>query len=185
MDRQIRVVGGRNTRGNRLATEAPCPGISTTIQTFATIMVTCGRGRQTNADKPAIMRAKAQSLVAIVVDFFEKKFMPFCKSDPGGNLGHQRVQWGVSLYSGATRVAELDGMTGRLDHPKLIETVVDTIRKARAAGRRSAILVVPGPMMDAVLEAGCELIICGGDMANLTNVWTDLLAQMRQKAPAS
>ena len=77
------------------------------------------------------------------------------------------------------------GMMGRLDNPELIATVVDSIRIARNAGIRSAILVGPGPMLDAVLEAGCELIICGGDIANLTDVWTGLLDRLRQKAPTS
>ena len=74
------------------------------------------------------------------------------------------------------------GMTGRLDNPELIATVVDVIRRTREAGLRPAILVATGPMLDAVLEAGCELIFCGGDIANLTNVWTELLEQMQRKA---
>jgi 2-keto-3-deoxy-L-rhamnonate aldolase RhmA len=77
------------------------------------------------------------------------------------------------------------GMTGKLDHPDLIATVVDSIRKARNAGIRPAILVGPGPMLDAVLEAGCELIICGGDIANLTDAWTGLFDRMQQKACTS
>lgn len=73
------------------------------------------------------------------------------------------------------------GMNGALDDPRLISIVTDTIRRANAAGVRTAIFITPGPMMDAVLEVGCDMIICGGDIANLAASWTGLLQSMHQR----
>jgi 2-keto-3-deoxy-L-rhamnonate aldolase RhmA len=74
------------------------------------------------------------------------------------------------------------GMNGQLDSPILISKVVDILRRARLAGRRGAIFVPPGPMLDAVMEVGCDLVICGGDVANLATTWIELLKSMQQKA---
>jgi 2-keto-3-deoxy-L-rhamnonate aldolase RhmA len=74
------------------------------------------------------------------------------------------------------------GMNGQLDSPVLISVVVDVLRKARQAGRRAAIFCPPGPMLDAVMEVGCDLVIVGGDVSNLAMTWMDLLENMRRKA---
>jgi len=73
------------------------------------------------------------------------------------------------------------GMNGALDDPRLISIVADTLRRANAIGVRTAIFITPGPMMDAVLEVGCDMIICGGDIANLATAWTNLLKSMHQR----
>ncbi len=76
------------------------------------------------------------------------------------------------------------GKTGQMSDPELIDTVVDCITRARAAGRHAGILVSPGEMLDAALGAGADLVFCGGDLTNLARAWRDLLAAIATKGGA-
>lgn len=60
-------------------------------------------------------------------------------------------------------------------NPKLIDAVTGCIRKARAAGKVAGIMVAPGPLLDAVIEAGANLIYCAGDIMDLAPRWRELL----------
>ncbi|MBN1343813.1 MAG: hypothetical protein JXQ73_14110 [Phycisphaerae bacterium] len=73
------------------------------------------------------------------------------------------------------------GRTGRMDDPGLIDTVTDCIRKARRMGKHAGILVSPGAMLEAALDAGADLIFCGGDITDLAKAWRGLLARLQGK----
>jgi 4-hydroxy-2-oxoheptanedioate aldolase len=68
------------------------------------------------------------------------------------------------------------GKTGAFTDPEMIALVADTLRRARAAGKHAGILVAPGPMLDAALEAGCDFAFIGGDINDLAKAWRALLA---------
>lgn len=100
----------------------------------------------------------------------------------------------IETVEAATRVEEIcqvEGISGILigpgdlsvslgkpaafTDPELIALVVETIQRARGCGKHAGILVAPGPMLDAALEAGCDLYFCGGDVNDLIRVWKPLL----------
>ena len=64
---------------------------------------------------------------------------------------------------------------GDLRKVEPIRTIVDCIRRARSAGKHAGILVAPGPLLDAAIEAGCDLCFCGGDVSDLIPAWRALL----------
>lgn len=68
------------------------------------------------------------------------------------------------------------GCCGNLRDPELIRVATDCIRRARAAGLHAGILVSPGPLLDAALAAGCDLVFAGGDITNLIEPWKQVLA---------
>lgn len=70
------------------------------------------------------------------------------------------------------------GKTAAFGDPAMIALVADTIRRARAAGKHAGILVAPGPMLDAALAAGCDLVFCGGDINDLARSWRALLSSL-------
>lgn len=70
------------------------------------------------------------------------------------------------------------GKIGDFTDPEMIDLVAGCMKRARAQGKHAGILVAPGPMLDAALAAGCDLVFCGGDLPNLTRAWRDLLASM-------
>ena len=70
------------------------------------------------------------------------------------------------------------GVTGQMTDPRLGEIVVSCIEKARGAGKLSGIFTLPGPLLDAAMDAGCDLVICGGDVMNLGRTWTSLLEEI-------
>ena len=70
------------------------------------------------------------------------------------------------------------GVTGQMTDPRLRELVLSCIEKAKAAGKLSGIFTLPGPLLDAAMEAGCDLVICGGDVMNLGKAWTQLLSDI-------
>ena len=71
------------------------------------------------------------------------------------------------------------GCTAEMTNPKLIEVACDCIRRARAAGRLTGILVGPGPLLSAAIEAGCNLCFFGGDYTNLIPAWQKLLETVK------
>jgi len=70
------------------------------------------------------------------------------------------------------------GIPGQQEHPKLIETVLNIIGRARAAGRHACILAQP-PLLKIAAEAGADLMICGSDTKTLAAAWTTLLEGVR------
>ena len=68
------------------------------------------------------------------------------------------------------------GKPAAFTDPEMIGLVTDIIRRARAQNKHAGILVAPGPMLDAALGAGCDLVFCGGDINDLAKAWRALLA---------
>ena len=67
------------------------------------------------------------------------------------------------------------GMPLAFTDPKVIDTVTGCIRKARGAGKVGGIMAGPGPLLDAVIEAGANLIYYAGDIMDLAPRWRELL----------
>jgi len=67
------------------------------------------------------------------------------------------------------------GWVGQLNHPQLIEIVANVIRTARKAGKLVGIMVAPGPLLQAAIDAGAQLVIVGGDVADVSLAWQKLL----------
>jgi len=71
------------------------------------------------------------------------------------------------------------GCTGDLNGERMIELVTDCVRRARSLGKHAGILVTPGPLLDAAIEAGCDLVFCGGDFTELATAWPRLLSSIK------
>ncbi len=82
------------------------------------------------------------------------------------------------IFMGPADLAVSMGKTGQMADPELRETVVSCMAKAKAAGKLSGIFTLPGPLLSAALDAGCDLVICGGDVMNLGTAWTQLLSEI-------
>ena len=63
------------------------------------------------------------------------------------------------------------GMIAQLNDPKIIQAAVGCIERGKAAGQLTGIMVAPGPLLDAALEAGADLVVSAGDLMNLTTEW--------------
>jgi 2-keto-3-deoxy-L-rhamnonate aldolase RhmA len=88
------------------------------------------------------------------------------------------------IFIGPGDLSSSIGVTGKLDDPKVINIVTNCIRRARAAGKHAGILVPPGKLLDAAIDAGCNLVFYGGDVADLASVWPRLLKSIPVKAAA-
>lgn len=67
------------------------------------------------------------------------------------------------------------GHPGEFTNPDVIAVVEGVMRTARAAGRHAGLVMVPGPMLDAAVAAGCDLLYSGTDLASLVSSWDTLL----------
>lgn len=67
---------------------------------------------------------------------------------------------------------------GEFADDELLETVAGVIGRARALGKHAGLLAAPGPMLKRALDAGCDLVFCGGDLQNLAQAWSDLLTEV-------
>jgi 2-keto-3-deoxy-L-rhamnonate aldolase RhmA len=70
------------------------------------------------------------------------------------------------------------GCTGELSGQKIIDTVCQVVRRATSCGLHAGILVPPGAMLTAAIDAGCDLLFYGGDIADLAAVWPKLLTSV-------
>jgi 2-keto-3-deoxy-L-rhamnonate aldolase RhmA len=68
------------------------------------------------------------------------------------------------------------GKTGEFGHPAVIAEVERVIGRARALGKHAGILAMPGPLLDASLAAGADLVFAGSDITNVAHAWKNLLA---------
>jgi 2-keto-3-deoxy-L-rhamnonate aldolase RhmA len=82
-----------------------------------------------------------------------------------------RIEGLAGIFMGPADLSVSMGMTGQVNDPKVITVVVDCLKRAKAAGKLSGIMVGPGPLLDATFEAGAELVVCAGDLMNLAAVW--------------
>ena len=67
---------------------------------------------------------------------------------------------------------------GDMNNEQMINVVTDCLHRARAAGKRTGILVAPGALLDAALKTGCDLVFCGSDVGDLIGAWQRLLASV-------
>ncbi|MBN1553761.1 MAG: hypothetical protein JXA11_03380 [Phycisphaerae bacterium] len=74
------------------------------------------------------------------------------------------------------------GRTGDLNCPEVVDVVTDCIRRARKAGKHAGILVSPGALLTAALEAGCDLAFFAGDVMNLVTTWPEILAAVKTQS---
>lgn len=79
------------------------------------------------------------------------------------------------IFMGPSDLAVSMGCTGQMDNPGLREAVLSCVAKARSVGKLSGIFTLPGPLLTAALDAGCDLVICGGDVMDLGAAWSELL----------
>ena len=71
------------------------------------------------------------------------------------------------------------GCTGDLNGQPLIDVVCNCVRRARACGLHAGILCPPGALLSAAIDAGCDLLFYGGDVAELGAAWPKLLASIQ------
>lgn len=71
------------------------------------------------------------------------------------------------------------GAVGDMRNEELVGMVVRSVRAARAKGKHAGIYVSAGPLLDAALEAGCDVVFAGGDVGSLVEAWRRLLASLQ------
>ena len=74
------------------------------------------------------------------------------------------------------------GCGGDLTNAELVESVTRCIRTARQAGKHAGILAAPGPLLEAAVAAGADLVFYAGDVMDLGRYWPDVLAKVDPKA---
>jgi 2-keto-3-deoxy-L-rhamnonate aldolase RhmA len=74
------------------------------------------------------------------------------------------------------------GWVGQLNRPELIEIVKKVVRTARQAEKLVGIMVAPGALLDAAIAEGAQLVIVGGDIAELSVAWPKLLQNVTNRA---
>lgn len=66
-----------------------------------------------------------------------------------------------------------------LTDERLIRTIADCICRAKVKGKHAGIMVVPGPLLRAAMDAGCDLVFAGSDITDLIGSWQRLLESLR------
>ncbi len=84
----------------------------------------------------------------------------------------------TGIFMGPGDLAVSMGCTGQMADPNLRKAVLSCLEKAKSVGKLTGIFTLPGPLLDAAMEAGCDLVICGGDVMNLGSAWTKLLTDI-------
>ncbi|MEE2872570.1 MAG: aldolase/citrate lyase family protein [Candidatus Latescibacterota bacterium] len=82
------------------------------------------------------------------------------------------------IFMGPGDLAVSMGRAGQTADPELRETVLTCMAKAKAAGKLTGIFTLPGPLLSAAMQAGCDLVVCGGDVMDLGTAWSKLLGQI-------
>lgn len=101
------------------------------------------------------------------------------------NLGEIcRVEGLSGIFIGPGDLSASLGVVGKLDSEAMIQVVQDAIIAARGAGKHAGILVTPGRLLDAALEAGADLVYYGGDVTELSVAWQSLLQRVPVLASA-
>ncbi len=79
------------------------------------------------------------------------------------------------IFIGPGDLAVSMGRAGQMADPELRDSVVSCIEKATKAGKLSGIFTLPGSLLSAAMDAGCDLVMCGGDVMALGKAWANLL----------
>ena len=82
------------------------------------------------------------------------------------------------IFVGPGDLAVSIGKAGQMADPELRETVLSCMAKANAAGKLTGIFTLPGPLLSAAMDAGCDLVVCGGDVMDLGTAWSKLLGEI-------
>lgn len=85
----------------------------------------------------------------------------------------------TGIFVGPGDLALSYGWGNQSDHPQLLEVVSRVIQAARKAGKVGGIFASPGPLLDTAVAAGSQLLIVGGDIADLTAAWSQLLGRIK------
>ncbi len=103
--------------------------------------------------------------------------------DAVGNLEAICAVEGLAgIFVGPGDLSASMGKPGEFSDPEVIATVQRVIRTARERGRHAGILALPGPLLDAALEAGCDLVFAGSDISDLASTWKPRLEELGRKA---
>jgi 2-keto-3-deoxy-L-rhamnonate aldolase RhmA len=89
-----------------------------------------------------------------------------------------QVQGLSGIFIGPGDLSASMGLVGKLDDGPMLELVSQCVRTARAAGKHAGILVPPGPLLDAAVAAGADLLFYSGDVTELGVVWPNLLQRV-------
>ena len=89
-----------------------------------------------------------------------------------------KVEGLSGIFMGPGDLAVSMGIAGQMGDPDLRATVLSCLARARAAGKLSGIFTLPGPLLSAAMDAGCDLVVCGGDVMDLGKAWTQLLSEV-------
>ena len=87
------------------------------------------------------------------------------------------------IFMGPGDLSASMGLVGQANSPQVVELVVGCIEDARAAGKLTGIFTTPGPLLEAAMAAGCQLVVCGGDIMDLAGAWTRLLESIGGELP--
>lgn len=93
-----------------------------------------------------------------------------------------RVEGLAGILIGPGDLSVSAGCAGDMNGGRMIDIVTGCVRRARSLGCHAGILVPPGPLLDAALDAGCDLFFCGGDVTELALAWPQLLAAVTAAA---
>jgi 2-keto-3-deoxy-L-rhamnonate aldolase RhmA len=85
----------------------------------------------------------------------------------------------AGIFIGPGDLSASLGCMGDLNNPEIINTITECIRRARAMGKHAGILVAPGALLDAAIQAGCDLAFFGGDVMDLASGWKKLLNSVK------
>ncbi len=88
----------------------------------------------------------------------------------------------AGIFIGPGDLSVSAGCCGDMSNPRLIEIVTQCARTARKMNKHAGILVGQGPLLDAALAAGCDLVFCSGDVTELAKTWPRLLNTLRAKS---
>ena len=73
------------------------------------------------------------------------------------------------------------GMPGDFQNSEMIHIVANATERAKAKGKHVGIFVGPGPMLEAAIAAGCDLVFLSTDISSLVTAWSQLLSSFSPK----
>lgn len=82
-----------------------------------------------------------------------------------------RIDGLAGIFVGPGDLSASMGMIGQHNGPKVMSVVLDCLKRGKAAGKLTGLMAPPGALMDAGYEAGAELVICAGDLIDLSALW--------------
>jgi len=79
------------------------------------------------------------------------------------------------IFIGPGDLSAALGCPGDFQNPELIRIACECIGKTRSAGLHASLLVAPGPLLRAALEAGADLCFFANDIGAAIAVWREQL----------